>query len=160
MTARTGELAGHLHSTAVELQEAALRAYVQTAELARADAAPRLTYAVVPDEARAMIAAALDRKPFAEQVRLEAPLADRCLVPFELVDLEVRLVCLLPFGHDDDVVAGLDLASPDAAPVFVQAQPEHGWYRFIDARERGEELAGEATARLEDRFEEARRRLR
>lgn len=160
MTARTGELAGHLHSRQPELVECALRAYVQTAELARSESTPRLTYAVVPDEARAMIAAALERKTPAEQIRLEAPLADRCLVPFDLPALQVRLVCLLPFGHDDELVAGLDLASPDAAPVFVQAQPEHGWYRFIDARERGAHLAELAAERLEDRFEEARRRLR
>lgn len=149
MTVRTGELAGHLHSRQPELVECALRAYVQTAELARSASAPRLTYAVVPDEARAMIQAALETKTPAEQVRLEAPLADRCLVPFELVDLEVRLICLLPFGHDDET-----------DPRTLRPQVEHGWYRFIDARERGDELAGEATGRLEDRFEEARRRLR
>jgi hypothetical protein len=147
VTARTGELAGHLHSREPELVECALLAYVQTAELARRPAPPRLDYAIVPDEARAMIQAALDAKTPAEQVRLEAPLADRCLVPFDLVDLQARLVCLLPYGHDLDDGAGV-------------AQPEHGWYRFIDARERGAHLAELAAERLEDRFEEARRRLR
>lgn len=127
MTARHGELAGHLFSTVDEFGAATLNALKQTIELARAG---RLTYCIIPAEAEATLNARGDAL---------VPAADLCLESQRLADLDMRLICLL--GADHDVYRS------SANPAAVA----HGYDRFLIARGRGEAQVDAALSRIEAR---------
>src|SRR4051794_33831564 len=88
VTARHGELEGHLFSNVDEFGAATLNALRQTIALARAG---RLTYCITPVEAEAPLTAR-----GAELV----PAGDLCLEAHYVADLDMRLICLLSDDHD------------------------------------------------------------
>src|SRR4051794_31995653 len=73
----------------------------------------------------------------------------RCLVPWPDEARQFTYVCLLELGHDDE-----------AAHTPDELVPEHGWYRLLDAYERGAQAMTDAADRIEARRQAALTRIR
>lgn len=96
---------------------------------------PRLTYLALPDEAQVG--------------DLAGPwVRGRCLVHWRDDARQFTYVCLLELGHDDE-----------AAHAPDELVPEHGWYKLLDAYDRGAQAMNDAADRIEARRQAALGRL-
>lgn len=130
LAARHGELAGHLHGYDPQV---VARGVMQTM------ADRRHTYLAVPDEAthgNALVIALLESRP-----------GGRCWVPWRDEARQFTYYCLLDAGHDDEEL------------IPLTDQPEHGWYRLLDAYERGAQAMADAADRIEARRQAALTRI-
>lgn len=135
LAARHGELAGHMHGYEPKV---VARGVMQTI------ANRRLTYLALPDEAvvgNAAVIALLESRP-----------GGRCWVPWRDEAKQFTYYCLLERGHDDEAAAG-----PFATAEELEANlaPEHGWYRLLDAYDRGAQAMSDAADRIEARRQAA-----